>query len=93
MKKCNELLFGDNCVAACACEYGTEHSHNDITAEQAITQIQATDISDRPILENGVQYELDVQELKTITGLYFCDECNAFHVSEDNIDEFTKRFN
>lgn len=38
-KKCGEPLYTNGVlVARCACEYGTEHSHDDVTAEQAVIE-------------------------------------------------------
>ena len=37
MKLCNERLYGVNgLVAVCQITYGTEHSHHDYTAEEAV---------------------------------------------------------
>ncbi len=92
MEKCSELLYGNNCIIQCIQPHGIEHSHHDMSAENYLKSGYGSDVSNRPILENGVSYELEVAELKSIQGLYFCDECNSFHVSEDHIQEFTKKY-
>lgn len=39
MRYCNQLLYGDcGFVARCLYHFGVEHSHHDLTAEQAVKQ-------------------------------------------------------
>jgi len=93
MENCNEILYDENCIAICTNVYGEEHSHCNIDVKEMIKTGLAIDISNRPILENGVSYELEISELISISEyIYFCGECNSFHIKNENLADFNKLY-